>query len=201
MKGPERELGEPALDEPAVLATLVANHHRFRAFLEKRLGDRGLAEDVLQQAFVRGIEQVGALRAQESAVAWFFRLLRNALIDHHRRQGAHGGPALELEAETDLAAEPEARSVVCACILDLAGTLKPEYAAALRRIEVEGASLQEFAREHGISANNAAVRVHRAREALRRRVQATCRTCAEHGCLDCTCGSSHARGGDPGEGV
>jgi len=65
--------------------------------------------------------------------------------------------------------------------------LKPEYAAALKRVDVDGIAVQEFAAEAGITANNASVRLFRAREALRNRVSATCRTCADHGCLDCTC--------------
>jgi DNA-directed RNA polymerase specialized sigma24 family protein len=67
--------------------------------------------------------------------------------------------------------------------------LKPEYADALRRIDVEGVPVKIYADEAGISANNAGVRVFRARDALRKQVARTCGTCAEHGCLDCTCGS------------
>jgi RNA polymerase sigma-70 factor (ECF subfamily) len=33
----------------------------------------------------------------------------------------------------------------------------------------------------------AGVRVFRAREALKKRVMESCGTCAEHGCLNCTC--------------
>lgn len=79
------------------------------------------------------------------------------------------------------------KNAVCACVGTLAETLKPEYADALRRIEVDGVTVQAYAAELGIEANNAGVRVHRAREALRRRVMASCGTCAEHGCVDCTC--------------
>jgi len=32
------------------------------------------------------------------------------------------------------------------------------------------------------------VRLHRARAALREKLVRSCRTCAEHGCLDCSCG-------------
>jgi RNA polymerase sigma-70 factor (ECF subfamily) len=78
---------------------------------------------------------------------------------------------------------------VCRCVARLADTLKPEYAEALRRIEVDGLSVQQFAAEAKITANNAGVRVFRAREALRKRVVSSCGTCAEHGCLDCTCGA------------
>ena len=39
-------------------ATLVANHREFLAFVEKRVGDRALAEDILQDAFVRGVDKL-----------------------------------------------------------------------------------------------------------------------------------------------
>ena len=186
--GPEEALQGPDAD---VVSTLVGNHRRFLAFLEKRLGNRALAEDILQAAFVKGLEKAGDVREQESAVAWFFRLLRNSIADHYRRGASPLRAAGDLDPLREPAApEAETEREICRCILDLAGTLKPEYAAALKRVEVEGASVQEFAAEAGITANNAAVRLFRARGALRSRVAATCRTCADHGCLDCSCGRS-----------
>ena len=69
----------------------------------------------------------------------------------------------------------------------LATTLKPEYAEALQAIEVGGTPVKTFAAQKGLSAANAAVRVFRAREALKKRVVESCGTCAEHGCADCRC--------------
>jgi RNA polymerase sigma-70 factor (ECF subfamily) len=125
-------------------------------------------------------------------VAWFYRLLRNAIVDRHRR-GASAGRALEaLAAELGSAPEPPAdiANEICACVGRLASALKPEYAEALRRIEVDGLAVKDYAAEAGITTSNAGVRVFRAREALRREVERSCRTCATHGCLDCTCGGS-----------
>jgi RNA polymerase sigma-70 factor (ECF subfamily) len=85
--------------------------------------------------------------------------------------------------------EPELQDTVCRCVGKLAETLKPEYAEALQRIDVEDMPVKEYAEHAGISASNAGVRVFRAREALRKQVARACGTCAEHGCLDCTCGS------------
>jgi RNA polymerase sigma-70 factor (ECF subfamily) len=100
----------------------------------------------------------------------------------------------DLDPEHDAAApDPATGQEICRCILGLADTLKPEYATVLRRVEVEGMAVQDFAAEAGITANNAGVRLFRAREALRTRLQASCRTCADHGCLDCSCGPSHPR--------
>jgi RNA polymerase sigma-70 factor (ECF subfamily) len=80
---------------------------------------------------------------------------------------------------------------VCACVRDLVGTLKPEYAAAIRRVDLDGAALKAFADEQGITANNAAVRLHRAHQALKRQVTESCGTCAEHGCYRCECKRRH----------
>lgn len=174
---------------PEVVETLVENHRAFLGFLQKRLGDRALAEDILQEAFVRGLDKLGTLEQGESATAWFYRILRNAVIDHYRRRASTDRKLEALSAELERHVEPEEemRGAVCQCVSELAGTLKPEYAAAIRRVEVDGVAVKDYATEAGISASNAGVRIFRAREALRTQVSRSCGTCADHGCLDCTC--------------
>ena len=81
---------------------------------------------------------------------------------------------------------------ICACVGRLANTLKPEYAEVLRAVDVEETPVKAFAEAAGLTASNAGVRLFRAREALRKEVTASCGTCAEHGCLDCSCGSHRA---------
>ena len=178
-----------SVDSNAVTERLVDSHREFLAFLERRLDDRALAEDILQDAFVRSIEKGAEIRDEESAVAWFYRLLRNAVIDHHRRSGARGR-ALELlagELKDAVEPPPEIRDAICSCVSELAETLKPEYAEALRRVEIDGIRVQELGEEASITLGNAAVRLFRAREALRKRVKTSCGSCAEHGCTECTC--------------
>ncbi len=76
----------------------------------------------------------------------------------------------------------------------LSGTLKPEYAQALQRIDVDGVSVQQYAEEVGITPNNAGVRVFRARQTLRKRVVRWCGSCAARGCIDCSCGEPGSTG-------
>jgi len=179
---PERPLSSEIAEQ------LVHNHREFLAFVERRVGDRALAEDILQEAFVRGLNKLDSLENDEAAVAWFYRTLRNAVIDHHRRTGATHRKldafAAELETRTPEAPTDEA---VCRCVSRLAETLKPEYSDALRRVELDGVAVKDYAKEVGITSGNAAIRVFRAREALRKQLARSCGTCAEHGCLDCTC--------------
>jgi len=181
-----------ALLSPDVVTALVNNHRDFLAFIQKRVGHRALAEDILQEAFVRGLHKLGTLEKDESATAWFYRILRNAVIDHHRRRSAVDRKleAFAAELEQQVAPEGDLLAAVCQCVGTLAGTLKPEYADALRRVEIDGIAVKDYAAEAGITSNNAAVRVFRAREALRKQLTRSCGTCADHGCLDCTCEAS-----------
>jgi RNA polymerase sigma-70 factor (ECF subfamily) len=178
---------------------LVENHRGFLGFLERRIGRRDVAEEVLQEAFARGLDKLKTLRDDEAIVPWFYRTLCNATVDYFRRAKVKARALTQFaeEVETSEEAPETLRAEACRCVTRLADTLKPEYATALRRIEVEGASIASFAQEQDISKNNATVRVFRAREALRRQVTVSCGTCAEHGCFSCTCGQTEnpPRGG------
>jgi RNA polymerase sigma-70 factor (ECF subfamily) len=197
------ESGERDPQAPDVLRLLLANHARFLGFLERRVGSRDEAEDILQEAFVRSIGRTGSLRSSESAMAWFYRVLRNALIDRHRREGTRSRAFDQLAAEAENGStwpDPELEAAACACITALVDTLKPEYSTALRRVDVDGVSVRSFATEAGITPGNAGVRLHRAREALRRQLARSCGTCLTHGCLDCDCRQS-AGSGEPAAGL
>jgi RNA polymerase sigma-70 factor (ECF subfamily) len=115
-------------------------------------------------------------------------LLRNALVDHYRRTSAEAR-ALNAKADQDPASvDPELREEVCHCMHDLIPTLKPEYAEVVKRVDLDERSVSEVAAELGVTANNATVRLHRARQALKKQLEQSCGTCATHGCLDCSCG-------------
>lgn len=181
---------KPGHSSAELAASLAKKQPEFVAFLERRLGDRALAEDVLQDAFVRSLDKLRDLRDPAAAVAWFYRMLRNAAVDHQRRHGT-ATRALEAFASELEVADPggETHHEVCRCVSHVAGELKPEYAAALQRIEVDGVAVKEYAGEAGITSNNAGVRVFRARAALKEAVETTCGACAARGCTDCTCGT------------
>jgi RNA polymerase sigma-70 factor (ECF subfamily) len=178
---------------------LLGERDRFREFLERRVGSREVADDLLQGAYAKALERAGQLRDEESAIAWFFRILRNSIVERARREGAAARALERLASEIASAAPPEdAARTVCACVNNVLGTLKPEYEGALRAVDIEGHELRAFAREAGISPNNAAVRLHRSRQALRKRLVSMCGACARHNCIDCTCRRERAKDGtDP----
>ena len=175
---------------PETIRILVENHQRFLRFLQLRVENQEVAEDILQNAFVRTLEKGDAIRDDERAMGWFYRVLRNAVTDHFRHRSVEGRALSRRAGEESLHVEPtdaEMESAVCACMKDLIGTLKQEYADILEKAELDLIPIDTIAQEAEITPNNAMVRLHRARKALHARLVESCGTCTEHGCLQCTC--------------
>ena len=186
------EVKPPKSLSTEAIAQLVAGHREFLAFLERRVESRAAAEDILQSAFARGLERGSGVQ-NEKVVAWFYRVLRNSVIDHYRHRSTSARAMEAWGRDFTGSQEPDAelRQEICLCVSGLLATLKPEYRDALRIVDLEEGKLSDLAEQSGITAENAAVRVHRARKALRRQVEQACGTCADHGCLDCRCKSAN----------
>lgn len=174
---------------PTAVRSLVQQHRRFLRFVQRRVGNRHEAEEILQDAFATVLERGGSLREEESVTAWFYRILRNAIAAHYRR-GTAGRRALQrlpTSAAVDAGFDRDLERVVCQCVTRELAALRPEYARVLRRCDVDGRPVAAVAGELGISPGSARVRLHRARRALRDRLRLVCGTCVDHGCLDCSC--------------
>lgn len=172
---------------PEIEAALLENHNRFLAFLEKKVGDRGKAEEILQGAFMRALERGVPAADEQGAVKWFYTVLRNAFVDSYRRQRSQGRTMEEVESEAFGIIETELEANVCSCMHALLPSLKSEYAEMVRQVDLEERTISEVAAATGITPNNATVRLHRARQALKKRLQQSCGACATHNCLDCSC--------------
>ncbi|MDQ6732852.1 MAG: sigma-70 family RNA polymerase sigma factor [Nitrospirota bacterium] len=176
-----------------MIQRLVQNESAFRTFLRRRIWDDALAEDLLQQSFIKAVEHQHSLQHDDSAVAWFYRVLRNALIDYYRSHGAEARRNEAFLQELKIFGadqEPpidEMKTAVCMCLHHLLPGLHSNYAELIRRIDLEGESLKTVAEELKMTQNNLRVRLHRARQALRAGLEQSCGVCSQHGCLNCTC--------------
>jgi RNA polymerase sigma factor (sigma-70 family) len=167
---------------------ILEKRAQFLAFLKSRLKSEDLAEEILQAAYLKSLEKSADLQDGESVVAWFYRILRNAIVDHYRKAKVHQ-KALKATAKAEPAVDDaQLQKTVCKCVTALVPTIKPEFAEVLWKVDLEGAPVQEVAVQFGMTANNASVRLHRARKALRDQVIQVCGSCADHGCVDCSCG-------------
>jgi len=183
--------GKSSADQRA--ARLLADRAEWLGFLERRLGNRQDAEDVLQTSLVKALGKVALVRADESVVAWFYRVLRRAAIDHHRTRTADhrrtGALAADLKASGEDVVAPLIgdRIALCACLLPRIKSLPASYAEVLWAIDIERRPIAQVAKERRRTVATLYVTLHRARKALRLELQQFCGACADSKCLDCNC--------------
>ncbi|HQT91639.1 MAG TPA: sigma factor-like helix-turn-helix DNA-binding protein, partial [Candidatus Kryptobacter bacterium] len=109
------------------------------------------------------------------------------IIDAYRRKAADSSRRMNFAGEAEILTEPGTEEEICECVSELIPTLKPEYAEVVKALDIQSEDPEDVSKRLGISRNNLKVRSHRARQALRKRLEDTCRVCAEHHCLDCSC--------------
>ena len=165
-----------------LLLQLTARREEFLAFVRRRSGQAIEPEDVMQRALLRAAEHAEQLRDPKRLGAWFYAILRRVLADARQQQRRLGTGSID---SVELAA-PEAPSA-CTCSLQLLELLPAAYADILRRVDVGGQDLSVVAEQLGTSPNNAAVRLHRARQALRDKLQERCGTTSSGACQNCRC--------------
>jgi len=177
-----------------IIQRLLENESGFRQFVLRRVGDQATTEDILQQSLTRAVEHYHSLQNAESVIAWFYRILRHTVADYYRSQGAEVRRNQALLQELTISGnhqEPpsdQVKATVCACLHDLLPSLRGNYADLIKRIDLDGESPEQVAKELKISRNNLTVRLHRARQSLRASLEDACGICSRHGCLNCVCG-------------
>lgn len=171
----------------ALETTLIANLDVISGYARKQAGDPDLAAEAVQQSLLKALEAAPALRDETRLLPWFYRILNNTITDLYRRRSVQERHQPQPAGEQEVAADPVAPATVCRCFEALLPSLNPEYAALIRMLELDDQDPQAVADRLGLTRNHLKVKRHRARQQLRQRLEATCRLCAEHGCLDCTC--------------
>ena len=157
-------------------------------FIRGKVGDDELAEDILQDSLLRTLQSGPELKDESKLVSWLYQIIRNAITDAYRRRAAAN---LRLERyafeQMDEVASDEDNAALCECFRALLPGMNPDYAELIEAMDLENEDSGSVAERLEITRSNLKVRHHRARRQLRQRLEETCRTCARHGCIDCTC--------------
>jgi RNA polymerase sigma factor (sigma-70 family) len=168
-------------------APLTQNLDAFVNFVRSRTGDAELAADIVQDCLLKAMRSDVEPRDGEASVQWFYRVLRHAVIDAHRRRTARAKALTAYATEWPESLEPEDERRLCQCIDTILPALSGTDADLIRRVDLGGESPAAIAATTGERVNTLHVRLYRARRELRRQLEQLCRTCAKHGCLDCEC--------------
>ena len=159
-------------------------HERFRPrvlrYLTRRVGEAD-AEDVAQSVMLKVNEGLSAFRGSSDIYTWIYRIATNAALDKLRGKTLQTVSDAELESD---AVPPEAqiasvetaaiREEMSACIAEFVACLPQNYKSVMILSEFEGLTNDEIAGILGLSVETVKIRLHRAREKLRKELQAAC---------------------------
>jgi RNA polymerase sigma-70 factor (ECF subfamily) len=146
-----------------------------RRFIRRRVPDDHVADDLLQETFVRVHRHLSALEDADRMAAWVYQIARNVIRDHHRKAT---NPVVGL-ADADPVDEAEDCRDQLRCpgagwLDELIRSLPDGYREAVQLGEIEGLSQQELADRLGLSLSGAKSRVQRGRAMLKGVLEACC---------------------------
>ena len=144
------------------------------SFIGRRVSDRDVAEDILQDVMLRIHRHADELARVSAVSGWVHEIVRNAIIDHYRRAVVRRerpvGIGMELDGPTAASPEPgeaELRAELAVCLEPLLAQLPARYGEAIRLTDLEGLSQAEAAARVGLSTSGMKSRVQRGRAQLR----------------------------------
>ncbi len=173
-------------DEGWLVSALNESRTAFLAFIQKRLGNKDDAEDVLQDASLKAFQNIANLRDKTRFKSWFYKILTSAIADFGRKTARNRTVALETP---DLLVAPkDEEKVLCRCGVYLLDEINPGYANVLRRVVLQGESVERTAQSLEITSSTLWVRLHRARAALRKKLESHCNFAPNSLICRCACG-------------
>ena len=154
-------------------------HNKLLGFIKSRVENEAVAEDILQNVFVRIQTRIDTLRRESSMRSWLYQITRNSIIDYYRSHKSHIElPETIMEPEKDDA--ETARQEIEACMLPLIKNLPDTYREAVMLSEIEGLTHKQVAKKLGISLSGAKSRVQRGRIKIKDMLNDCCRFEIDH---------------------
>jgi RNA polymerase sigma-70 factor, ECF subfamily len=163
------------LPDAALRAAYAAHGPELYRFARRSLGDAGLAEDAVQEAFLRAWRAAASYDpARSSQRTWLFAILRNVVIDMARARRVRPPVATERDASDHRPApNDEIDRVLTTWQVEAAlAELDDEHRRVLVEVHWRGRPYAEVARELGIPAGTVKSRVYYGLRALRGTLEA-----------------------------
>ena len=161
-------------------------HNQFRPRVIRyvtRLVGEAEAEDVTQSVMLKVNEGLAGFRGDSAISTWIYRIATNAALDRLRQKVAQPPTETGYEFdENDLPPAAQSPSVettairdeMSACISEFVDRLPENYKTVMILSEIEGFTNAEIGAILGLRLGTVKIRLHRAREKLRKDLEAGC---------------------------
>jgi RNA polymerase sigma-70 factor (ECF subfamily) len=154
-----------------VINSWRAHENELRNYLLHRVNDRHLAEDLLQEVFVKAMRQGSGFCELDNPRAWLYQVARNALADYRRLHRE----TVELPDDIPDHAEPvEPVVALSACVARVLSELSREDRDIIEQCDLNGMKQQDYAQAHNLTLAAVKSRLLRARQRMRVTLSTNC---------------------------
>lgn len=154
-------------------------HVRLYAFILKRVGDKFLAEDLLQDIFLKIQSKSHTIQSDDKIQSWLYQISRNTIIDyfrtHKKVEKLPESIASESEQQVDIT-----RYEFSQCLMPMIQNLPSPYREAILESEINGLKQKEVAQIQNISLSGAKSRIQRGRSMLKDMLLECCHIELDH---------------------
>ena len=149
------------------LITWTKTQYELRNFVYRRVRDKALADDIVQDVFLKVHAKLGQLKDTEKITGWIYKITRNVITDYFRNKSKTIS-AHDLDWESD---HQILNDCVSSCLQEMLLTLPEKYREALELTEIKNLTQTELAQKLNISYSGAKSRVQRARQMLKEKME------------------------------
>ncbi|EOW9398001.1 sigma-70 family RNA polymerase sigma factor [Vibrio cholerae] len=160
---------------PCLIETWHLSESELYYWLLKQTGDPDLSFDLLQDTFLKALQQSQAFCDIQNQRAWLYRVARNMLIDKQRR--ANQEHVQDLRDNEPIWEEHELPAVdsLAQCLPKALSKLTESESEIIKQCDLQGLTQHEFAEKNGLTLVAAKSRIQRARQKLKSILQTQCR--------------------------
>jgi RNA polymerase sigma-70 factor (ECF subfamily) len=142
-----------------------------RSYMVHRLSNSHLAEDLLQDVFVKAMRQGSIFCNLNNQRAWLFQVARNALVDHYRLRHE----TFELPDDIPESVEQtDPVATLSTCVGRVLTELSPEDRDIIQQCDLNGVKQQDYAAVNRLTLPAVKSRLLRARQRMRATMSTNC---------------------------
>jgi RNA polymerase sigma-70 factor (ECF subfamily) len=153
-------------------------YERIKKFILASVRDESVADDLVQDTFIRIQENLDSVKDPSKVSSWIFRIAYNLCQDHFRSRKKSSSHEEIHDGLVNLQETPLHKKVeqgeMSQCVQDKLNLLPESLRSVLIFADVMEFSHQEIANILGLSVENVKVRVHRARKKFKKILEEKC---------------------------
>lgn len=155
-------------------------YQRVRKFILHTVRNEWVADDLVQETFIKINNNLESVRDAARLQAWIFRVAHNICQDYFRQQGKTPNLGLEEISGEPVSAKPSTtqkeleQGQMRQCVFGLVNRLPESLRSVIILSDISEFNQREIAEILGITVENVKIRLHRARKRLKALLEEHC---------------------------